>query len=73
MAMTPATCYVSGADLANGIAVDGSGSVWLTSCGSYCTGTGSDAGSVYQLIGVATPVVTPLALAEKNGALAIKP
>jgi len=73
MAMTPATGYVSGADLANGIAVDGSGSVWLTSCGSYCTGTGSDAGSVYQLIGVATPVVTPLALAEKNGALAIKP
>ena len=72
-AITPATGYTSGAGLANGIAVDGSGSVWVTSCGSYCTGAGSDAGSVYQLIGLATPVVTPLALAEKNGTLALKP
>jgi len=72
-AITPTTGYVSGAGLANGVAVDGSGSVWITSCGSYCMGAGSDAGSVYQLIGVATPVVTPLALAEKNGALALKP
>lgn len=71
--ITPATGYVSGAGLANGVAVDGSGSVWLTSCGSYCTGTGTDAGSVYQLIGVASPVVTPLAVAAKNNALATKP
>jgi sugar lactone lactonase YvrE len=72
-AITPSTGYVTGAGLANGVAVDGSGSVWLTSCGSYCTGTGTDAGSVYQLIGVASPVVTPLAVAVKNGLLATKP
>ena len=72
-AITPATGYVTGAGLANGIAVDGSGSLWVTSCGSNCTGTGSDAGSVYQLIGVATPVVTPLALAVQNGKLAATP
>ncbi len=41
-----------------GVALDQSGNVWVGNCGSACGGTGS--GSVSELIGLATPVVTPI-------------
>ena len=74
-AVTPSTGFIpgqyqSGTVYANGVAVDGSGSLWVTVCGSYCGGTGSDA--VYQVIGVATPVITPIA-AGLSSTLATKP
>ena len=47
-----------------GIAVDGSGNVWVANTGAtYVT----------VLVGAATPTVTPLALGIKNGTLASKP
>ena len=46
------------------VAVDSAGSVWVASCGSYCTGSSTaDAGAIYQVIGLGTPVVTPIAAA----------
>lgn len=68
-----ATPYNPGSMHANGIAVDGSGSLWITSCGSYCTGSGSDPGSVFQILGVAAPVVTPISLGVLSRKLASKP
>jgi hypothetical protein len=52
--------------LANGpqsVAIDGSGNVWVL--------VGND--TVTEFIGVATPAVTPLSLAVKNGKLGAKP
>jgi len=70
-AVTPSTGYAPGGGYANGIAVDGSGTVWVTDCGSYCGGTG--AGAVYQVIGAAAPVVTPIAYGVNTGQLATRP
>ena len=42
-----------------GVAIDGSGNVWLTNLG----------GNVNELVGAAVPVVTPLALGVKNNTL----
>ena len=66
-AVTPATGYQPGASYANGVAVDGSGTLWVTDCGAYCGGSGN--GSVFQIIGVAAPVVTPITTSK----LAAKP
>ena len=47
---------------ANGIAIDGSGDVWLR--GNR---------SLFEFVGVATPVVTPLAVGVKNNVLGTRP
>lgn len=49
---------------ASGIAVDGSGNVWVGN---------NTQGSVTEYIGAAAPVVTPLAVAVKNNAIASRP
>jgi hypothetical protein len=46
----------------NAIAVDGSGNVWLS------TNSG-----VIEIIGAATPVVTPIATGVKNNTLGTRP
>jgi sugar lactone lactonase YvrE len=71
--LSAASGYVVGSAYANNIAVDGSGNVWVSSCGSYCTGSGSDPGSVYEVIGAAAPVVTPIAAGVVGNQLATKP
>jgi len=63
----------SGMTYANGIAVDPSGNVWVSNCGSYCTNSGSDTGSIFEFIGAGTPTATPLSSAAANNALASKP
>jgi hypothetical protein len=47
-----------------GIAVDGSGDVWITSSASN---------AVTEFIGVAAPVVTPLSVGVKNNTLGKRP
>jgi len=47
----------------NGIAVDGSGNVWVAN--------GSN--NAVELIGAATPVVTPIAVALANNTLGARP
>jgi sugar lactone lactonase YvrE len=71
VAITPSTGYAPGSAYANGIAVDGSGSLWITDCGSYCGGTGP--GSVFQVMGAATPVVTPIAYGAAHNSLGTQP
>ena len=51
---------------ARGIAIDRSGNVWVT---SYPNTTSS----VTEIVGAAVPVVTPLALASKNGTIGTRP
>jgi len=46
------------------VAVDGSGDVWYTSQSSN---------TVYEVIGAAVPVVTPIAYAVANGILGTQP
>jgi hypothetical protein len=57
-----------------GLSIDPSGNVWapnFTSPADVGTGTGN--GNIVEIIGAAVPVVTPLAVAAANGALATKP
>jgi len=70
-AVSLSTGFKPGGNYANGIAVDGSGSLWVTDCGSYCGGSGN--GTVYQVIGAAAPVVTPIADGVANSQLATRP
>lgn len=58
---------------ANGIAVDPSGNVWVTNCGSYCSGSGTDAGSLLEFVGAGSPTMTPLASAALANKIAAKP
>ena len=60
--ISPSTGYSVGGHFLNAIAVDGSGSVWVT------TDT-----AVEVFIGAATPVVTPIATAVKNNTLGARP
>jgi len=71
--LSPATGYIPGLTYGDSVAVDGSGSLWISDCGTYCTSLGNGPGSVYQLIGIATPVVTPISLGVKNGTIASRP
>jgi hypothetical protein len=52
-------------ELPNSIAVDGSGDVW--------TANGNPYKNVLELIGAATPVVTPLSVGVKNNTLGTRP
>ncbi|MFC6645329.1 beta strand repeat-containing protein [Granulicella cerasi] len=56
------------------IVVDPSGNVWALNTGTSPTGTISVNGTtVTEIIGAATPIVTPLSLAAKNGTLGTRP
>jgi hypothetical protein len=64
-ALTPSTGYTGGFTAVGArLAIDSSGSVWLPE---------SSANAVVQMIGVATPVMTPLVAAAKAGTPAAKP
>ncbi len=65
--MTPGTGYShAGLTACKGVAVDPSGNVWVA---NNTVGTGG----VFELVGVATPTVTPIALALHNNAVGAKP
>jgi len=53
-----------------GIAIDGSGNVWLTGVDYYATGA---ANFVTEVLGIAAPVVTPQSVAVKNNSIASRP
>ncbi|MGD0888468.1 MAG: PKD domain-containing protein [Acidobacteriaceae bacterium] len=63
--LTGATGYTGGGSLesSSSIAIDGSGDIWITNLGN----------SVTELIGAATPVVTPIAAGVKNNKLGARP
>ncbi|MDR3734591.1 MAG: hypothetical protein P4L10_03540 [Acidobacteriaceae bacterium] len=57
--------YISGSTASsNGIAIDPSGNVWVASSIAEASGTPS---VISELVGAATPTVTPIALSLKNG------
>jgi streptogramin lyase len=58
-------------DLPDAIAIDSSGNVWIASLSG--SGSAESTGSLTELVGAATPVVTPLAAGVKNGTLGAKP
>jgi hypothetical protein len=53
-----------------GITIDPSGNVWVANDVAATASVGS---SVFELVGAASPTVTPLALALKNGTVGAKP
>jgi len=65
-AVSPSTGYTAGGTLGSpyGIAVDGSGNVWVAS--NYVA-------SITELVGAATPVATPLSAAIASGLTANRP
>jgi hypothetical protein len=65
-ALTPAGGYAGGFGSSGGnrLAIDGSGSIWMPISGGN---------AVVQMIGVATPVVTPMVTAAKSGTPSAKP
>ena len=54
-------------------AIDGSGNVWVTNNGGGSSGQGTGTGSLTEFIGIAPPVVTPLAKASATNTLGTKP
>jgi hypothetical protein len=71
--VSPATSPVGfthvGLSDAAGVAVDPSGNVWVAND----IASGTDANSVFELVGAGAPTVTPIALALKNHAVGQKP
>jgi hypothetical protein len=64
-ALTPSTGYTGGITNTVGrLAIDGSGNLWVNSPAGN---------SVVQMVGVATPTLTPIVTAAKNGTPAAKP
>jgi hypothetical protein len=64
--ISPSTGYIAGGgSKAGNVAVDGSGDVWIASGYYY--------GGLVELIGAATPVVTPIAVGTKNNTLGARP
>lgn len=58
-------------DLPVTVAIDGSGNVWIGNLSG--TGAAQATGSITELIGAATPVVTPLSVGVKNNTLGTRP
>jgi len=58
-------------DVPVAIAVDGSGDVWIGNLSG--NGAAANTGSITELIGAATPVVTPLSVGAKNNTLGTQP
>ena len=75
--ITPTGTYLSGtlgfiaSDPVNSIAIDGSGDVWLNYASYYFLYGYSY--YMQELVGAATPVVTPLSVAVKNNTLGTRP
>ena len=64
-AISPSTGYIApGVNSLNAIAVDGSGNVWVAD---------KNALQITEMIGLATPVVTPLSVGAKNNTLGHRP
>jgi hypothetical protein len=64
-AMSPSTGYTGGfTNTVGRLAIDGSGNVWVNS---------PSGNNVVQMVGAATPTLTPLVTAAKNGTPAAKP
>ena len=64
--ISPSTGYIAGGgSKAGSIAIDGSGDVWIASGYYY--------GGLVELIGAATPVVTPIAVGTKTNTLGARP
>jgi hypothetical protein len=53
------------------VAIDGSGNVWIGNLSG--SGAAQATGSITELIGAATPVVTPLSVGVKNNTLGARP
>jgi secreted PhoX family phosphatase len=68
-AVTPTGFSHAGLSTAQGVAIDASGNVWVANN----VASGTDANSVFEIVGSAAPTVTPIALALKNNAVAQKP
>jgi hypothetical protein len=73
VALSPASGLRNDLVYPNGVSIDGAGNVWVTNCGAYCVPSSGSSGSVTFLIGVATPVVTPLALGALNNTFGSEP
>lgn len=54
------------------VTVDASGNVWLADWSGYVSGS-SITGSITQMVGLAAPTVTPIALALKNHTIGTRP
>ena len=64
--ISPSTGYIPSATLLSdlgGIAIDGSGNVWMA----------AGAAGVFEMVGAAAPVVTPIAAGVMNNTLGIRP
>ncbi|MDE1163117.1 MAG: hypothetical protein PW792_14425 [Acidobacteriaceae bacterium] len=56
------------------VVVDPSGNVWVLNTGTNTSGTiGTNGASVTEFVGAATPIVTPLSVAARTGALGARP
>ena len=64
---------VPSGDVPEGIAVDGSGNLWITGYVLDYNGNAQPNAYVTELIGIAGPVVTPIAVAAATGALGSQP
>lgn len=53
-----------------GIAIDPSGNVWIA---NDANGSSTDGNSIFEIVGAATPAVTPISLALKNGTVGSRP
>ena len=62
-ALSPANGFQPGSAAGKGIALDASGNVWTT----------DTSGQVYQIVGAAAPVTTPIAQAVQNNTLGTRP
>jgi len=60
------TGYTHGMSTGRGIAIDPSGNIWVT---NYATG----ASFVTEIVGSATPSVTPLSVALANSTVGVRP
>jgi len=56
----PVKFTAKGISFPTGLAIDGGGNVWVASFGHTIDGKGKGAGNVIELIGVASPVLTPV-------------
>jgi hypothetical protein len=69
-AVTPTGFSHVGLASAQGITIDASGNVWAA---DNVAAGGTDANTVFEIVGSAAPTVTPIALALKNSAVGQKP
>ncbi len=68
---TPVGFVHAGATTVTGVAIDLSGNVWIANGTTSASST--DINSIFEIIGAASPAVTPISLAIKNGTVGVKP